>query len=653
MRVSVMKICRKSAGLLLVAMPLTAMALPFDYGEFKARLDTTLSLGTTLRMEDVDSALIGITNGGTSRSVNEDDGNLAFGKGDVLSAVIKATHEVEAEWRNYGIFSRVTYFYDDIASHAASREDRFAANGTAVSDRLQEEYELGGQGRDRLGSELDLLDLFVYGRFNIGDKALSARFGRQVVSWGESSFISNGINSINPIDVARFRTPGAELKEALIPTSMLWSSMQLTKNLSAEVVWMTSYRETELDPRGSFFSTSDIASDDGDKVIVTFGRRKDDNLTTTSPLADPAAMVWLPRDITPEPAAAEKQYGVALRYFAQFLNDTEFALYYLTYHSRTPLLSAVRGPSGAPGGGTSNSLNLAAPTCSQSPVAGCRASYFTEFPDNIDLYGISFNTTAPFGVAVQGEYSFRPNQPIQISGAELILASLGLTNSVTGLGTFDHDADPTTAELPTAVTVAPGTIIRGFRRVDMHQAQATFTKALGPTLGAQQFALVSEIGVTQLDLPDGIYFAGPGAGLPGPGSGRGTNAQPQGAAAGGSIQTEGFADRTSWGYRLVGRMDYENVIGSAGLSPRLVFAHDVNGVGPSFNQDTKAVTLGLAMNYLQRWQADIGYTAFFGGRTYEGTDPLPAPAGQPQTFATSANSNNDRDFLALSVSYAF
>lgn len=654
MRLMLMRFLRYSAGAILAAASLTAWALPFEHGEIKGHFDTTVSLGATVRMQQADPALYGITNGGTSRSVNDDDGNLGFDKGDVVSAVAKATHEFEVSWRNVGLFSRASYFYDDIAAGASKREDRFAADGTATRDRALYDYELGDEGRDRLESEIDLLDLFVYGRFNLAGRTLSARFGKQVVSWGESSFIGNGINVINPVDVARIRTPGAEVKEALIPTSMLWSSMQLTDDLSAEVVWMTSYRETEVDPRGSFFSTSDIASDDGNKAVVTFGRRKDDNLATTSPAADPAAMVWLPREATPDVKAAEKQYGVSLRYFAQALNNTEFGLYYVTYHSRTPIISAIRGTSGAPGSGTTNSLNLAAPTCSQSPVAGCRASYFTEFPDNIDLYGLSFNTTAPLGIAVQGEYSFRPNQPIQISGSELVLASLGLTNSVTGQGTADHDADATTPELPTAaLTVAPGTIISGFRRVDMHQAQATFTKALGPTLGAQQFALVSEFGVTRLDLPDGIYFNGPGAGLPGPGSGRGTGAQPQGAAAGGSIQTEGFADRTSWGYRLVGRMDYENVIGAAGLSPRLVFAHDVNGVGPSFNQDTKAVTVGLAMNYLQRWQADLGYTTFFGGRTYEGTDPLPAPTGQPQTYASSANQSKDRDFLAVSVSYAF
>jgi hypothetical protein len=636
------------------ALALPAAAASVEFGDASLKIDTTVSLGATFRMQERSAELIGITNGGTARSVNDDDGNLGFEGGDVVSAVAKATHDVDLRYRDFGLFSRFSYFYDDTAAGAAVREDRFDAGGLATADRAANSYELGERGRDRLESEIDLLDLFAYGRFDIGDRTLSARFGRQVVSWGESTFIGNSINSINPIDVSRIRVPGAEIKEALIPTSMLWLSMPVTGGLSAEAVWLTSYRRTEIDPRGSFFSTSDIASDDGNKAIVTFGRRKDDNHITTSPAADPAATVWVPREIDADVEDPEKQYGVALRYYAEALGDTELGLYYLTYHSRTPLISAVRGGGSAPGGGTTNSLNAAAPTCSQNASdANCRASYFIEYPDNIELIGLSFNTSGPAGIALQGEYSFRPNQPVQISGTEILLATLGLTNTVTGQGTFDHDSDANTPEIPVAFTVPRGTVIRGYDEVDMHQVQLTLTKAFGPTLAAQQFVTLGEIGYNRLDLRDGQVYSAPGAALPAPGSGRGTSAQPDGAAAGGSVQREGFLDRSSWGYRLVARMDFESVLGPAGLSPRLVWAHDVNGVGPNFNQDAQAATVGVTLNYLQQWQADIGYTLFTGGRTYEGSDLIPPPAGQPTSFATGANPSRDRDFLAISVSYAF
>ncbi len=54
--------------------------------------------------------------------------------------------------------------------------------------------------------------------FDIGDMPLDVRVGRQVVNWGEATFIQ-GINVLNPIDVSAFRRPGAEIKEGLLPVS--------------------------------------------------------------------------------------------------------------------------------------------------------------------------------------------------------------------------------------------------------------------------------------------------------------------------------------------------------------------------------------------------------------------------------------------------
>lgn len=636
---------RAGIGGIFMLIPLHASAFPFELGPVKGRLDTTVSAGVTLRMEDRDDALIGIANGGTARSVNDDDGNYGFDQGDVVSAVAKATHDLEFTHGNYGLFSRFSYFYDQAASDADKLEDRLNAAGFATANRELGQYELGKRGRERLESKADLLDLFVYGRFDVGGRALSARYGKQVVSWGESTFIQNSINSINPVDVARLRSPGAEIKEGLIPTAMAWASLQLSDNASVEAVWLTEYEKTRIDPRGSFFSTNDFASNDGNKAVVSFGRRNDDNRVSDFANSPGSGNAYVPRQGGPEVEDAEQQYGVALRYFAEELGNTEFGLYYLTLHSRVPLVSAIRG-------GATNPANLAVATCAEdAAAAGCRATYFTEFPDNIDLYGISFNTDGPYGVAIQGEYSYRPDLPLQLAGTEVLLTALGVPSSIS------------------ATPVAAGSYVQGFREVEAHQAQVTLTKAFGPTFGAQQFLMLGEVGYNRFDLPEDQRFNGPGAGLPSCGF---VPAGTLAAVSNGSCQEAvggGYGTTSSWGYRLVNRMDFENAIGPMGISPRLVFAHDVNGVGPNFNKDTKAITVGVAFNYLQRWQADIGYTTFFDGRTYSGTDPVPpgtdinpdpnvvtltpGDASQSMDFATSANPNKDRDFLAISLSYAF
>jgi hypothetical protein len=204
-----------------LTLPLATQALPFQLGPVKATFDTTVSLGAAFRTENADPSLIGIANGGTARSVNDDDGNYGFESGDIVSATLKATHDLEFKYQNYGLFSRFTYFYDQPASEADHLEDRLDSVGRATRSRQRGDYELGRVGRDRLGSEFQMLDLFAYGNFNLMDRNLTARVGKQVINWGESTFIGNSINSVNPIDVARIRAPGAELKEALLPTPIV------------------------------------------------------------------------------------------------------------------------------------------------------------------------------------------------------------------------------------------------------------------------------------------------------------------------------------------------------------------------------------------------------------------------------------------------
>ena len=76
-------------------------------------------------------------------------------------------------------------------------------------------------------------------------------------------------------------------------------------------------------------------------------------------------------------------------------------------------------------------------------------------------------------------------------------------------------------------------------------------------------------------------------------------------------------------------------------------------MGPNFTKEQMAVTVGLGFSYLEDWGVDISYTSFFGGEVFRGEDPAPAAGGQPQTWATHANGNIDRDFVSASVSYSF
>jgi len=631
-----------------------AFAVQFDAGPTSITLDTTLSYGYSVRASERDPALIGIANGGTQRSVNEDDGNLNFKKGDAFANVVKATVDAEVRWGNFGFFGRGSAFYDF---------------------DLHDSDKLGPTGRDRLGKNLVGLDGFIFGKFDIAGRDLNLRIGRQVISWGESTFIPNGINVINPVDLSKLRIPGSELKEAFIPTAGIWGSLQLTDSATLEGFYLTNHDKVRIDPRGSYFSNNDFASDDANRVILSFGRRRDEHFPpgnpvppTVGPLFGPlytafvaqygpfdvvnqSASVWAPRVADRDPDD-DGQYGLALRYLAKDLNNTEFGLYFMNYHSRTPVFSGTKGtPTSALTGTPLGAAICTAAATNSALRALCHtgtASAFVEYPEDIRLYGLSFNTAGPVGVALQGEFSYRPNQPLQLAAPEVLLAALGLPNLVTGFTQIPGAPTGATA----AALVPDGTYMQGWRRAKMSQVQVTGTKGLPNLLGAEQLVLVGEVGANWFhNLPSGLKFNGPAVHLP---------ATAFGAVLSSAFSTqpdEAYLTEFSWGYRLAGRLEYANALLGGNLAPRYAFAHDVKGVGPNFVQGVKSQSVGLSWDYQRRWVVDAQYTMYSGGRTYCGTDVPPAgsaiPPGQSASWCGSSNALKDRDFYSIVVSYSF
>ena len=607
----------------------------FDNG-VSGSFDTTISAGVSVRTEKQDPSLIGIANGGTSRSVNEDDGDRNYNKGKTFSETLKVTHDLELKQDTWGLFVRGTYFVDFV-------------------NRRNEN--LGPIGRDRLGSDAKILDAFVTKAFDVAGKNVRFRAGNQVISWGESTFIGNGINVANAVDVSKLRVPGSELKEAFIPTASVSGSFELSKSASMEAFAQFNHDKFKLDPRGSYFSNSDVASDDSDKLIVTFGRRKDltgKGPTNPIPLATPgagpvaaalygpfdaAAAVWVPRSADRTPSDSG-QYGVAFRYLATELHNTEFGLYFMNYHSRVPFLSGIKG--------TVTSVLTGGPLATPVGHTGT-ANYYAEFPENIRMYGASFNTSGPMGIALQGEFSYRPNQPLQYASAEVILAVLGAPNLLTG---FTQIAGAPVGATGAAL-VPNGTTIQGWARTKMSQFQMTATKGIPNFMGSDQAVIVSEIGYTKYSgLPTGQKFSGPATGLPA------TAFAAQLASVGAfAQQTDGFITDNSWGYRVVGRLEYSNLVYGANVAPRIAFNHDVKGVSQTFNQETKSYSLGANFDWQKKLTLDLSYNSFFGGRSYCGTDSVASAqvllSGQPQSYCSSANPIKDRDFYSVVVAYSF
>lgn len=573
--------------------PAHAVQFEFADGEVTGSFDTTASYGALWRVTGQDPRLVALRKGGERNSANYDNGNVNYDRGDLVSSLFKVTHDVDLNYKNFGAFARVLYFYD----HAIQNKD--------FDPNLADQRTI----RNRLGHDYEIFDAYVRGSFNVAGRNLNVRAGKQVISWGESTFIPNGLNTLNPVDVAKLRAPGSELKEAFLPIQMLQLTYDVTDNVSLELINMFQFRATRLEPSGSYFSTNDFASPGGDRVLIAGGFDSEG-----APLAPS-----IPRG-RERNASHTGQYAIATRILAPNLNNTEFGIYHANYHSRTPLISGT--------------LSTAGPGV---PNAG-QATYFNKYPEDIKLYGLSFNTLGPMGVALQGEYSYRPNQPLQLVANNLLteLPSFGSAPLNTGL---DLGFDPNN---PATAVPLLGREVDGFKKVKAHQLQMTATQTFGRYFGATQIVGVAEAGYAYLDLPNNIDFNGPGVDF---------TTSPAGSSTG---SDKGIMTKSSYGYRGVVRATYANAVGAVNLSPRIAFQHDIRGTSPTFVEGTKAASVGLTADYQNRISADISYTNFFGGRTI-GVTEVPNPlAGNALTPVRSTNNQlRDRDFIAATISYAF
>ena len=195
-----------------------------DDGSFTGSWDTTLTYGQAWRIESRDCRLIAIADGGCGRSPNIDDGDLNYSTG-LYSQAAKLLTELSLNYRGFGAFVRGSALYDNAAGNT-------------------ERTPLTAHAKDLVENYYRLLDAFVYAKFDLGSMGAEVRLGRQVVSWGESTFIQNGINVINHFDVAALRVPGSELKEGFLPQEMVNFSLQFNDNSRRRLsTWPTGMRQ--------------------------------------------------------------------------------------------------------------------------------------------------------------------------------------------------------------------------------------------------------------------------------------------------------------------------------------------------------------------------------------------------------------------------
>ncbi len=565
--------------LLFAGMREQVWAADFQMGDVQATLDTTFKASAAIRASDQECSFISSFNAqgcdASGDSDNLDDGDLNYEQWDLVTARTEATTELEVEYQNFGGFARASFYFDALNS------DRESTRRTDLSDTARR---FAGRG-------VKLLDAYVFADFYLGNMPAQVRVGNQVVNWGESSFITGGVNSYNAFDISKLRSAGSPLKEALQPLPMVRASVDPIQDLELQAFYFLEWEETFLDPVGTFFSTEDVQGPGREGIF--FGPDVPGAVGDPGASGLPAATILalgggvpLLHDRTPGNSG---QFGVSARYFVEDL-DTELGLYYVRYHQRLPIRGATA-------------------TCDALPVliggdpACTPTGYFREFAADQSLYGASARFV--LGDASVGfEANYQPDFAVPRDGIiTAALTTAALDSVALALGTGF------------AQTVASADM-SGILRTNRYQAQVNATQTFGPSDGLLGSA-ISLAGMDDLTVAGEV-----------------------GLTAFSSVPTGALGDRLSWGYVIGVQGAYTRVFDMpVSLYPFLNFSHGVKGTVPdkdiidSFREDRKAISLGVAATYESEWVITTEYTNKFSpGNRYR---------------------SDDRDFIRLGITRTF
>jgi hypothetical protein len=317
------------------------------------------------------------------------------------------------------------------------------------------------------------------------------------------------------------------------------------------------------------------------------------------------------------------QFGVRLETPEFGPSKLALAGYAMRVHSREPIVSVRTGTLGG-------FQRTTAPDYTSS------GGYFVEYVPDVTVLGTSARFAPAAYSRVNFDYSMRLRQPLQIDDEILITAGLAPAYATSAcaapgspecIGTLATlNSNPLIASLGGITAANAGsffsTEISGYERFNVSQYAVSLGQGLPPILSARQWSLAAEVG--------GVYVHG----FKDRFLDASVSIRPD--ASGGKRQ--GFATRSSWGYRISTRLDYANLMGMQSVSPSLTWIHDPQGNAPitlgTLLEGSQSVILAVDLGIDKSLGARMSYRSYLGK-------------------GNNADRFTDRDFVSFSLAKKF
>lgn len=297
-----------------------ASAFVIDTGnpDVKLRLDNTVRYNASWRVEGQDDDIVR-----NSRGLY-DESDLKFDRGDMVQNRLDVLTEFDMIFRDSAGFrvSAATW-YDD-----AYKDDDVKTN---PSSALQSSYDSDNYSskteRYYRGLSGEILDAFVFSRFNVGEVPVNVKAGRHTIYWGEGLFFPGHSIAYSqaPIDGRKAAaTPGVEAKETFLPLGQLSTQAQVTDNLSLAAQYFVEWKPTRAPEGGTYLAPSDIGVAGPDRFPLVPG-----GLLPFAPDGYSA------RRVDPKEPDNRGNWGISARWNAEAL-DATLGFYYREFDDYNP-----------------------------------------------------------------------------------------------------------------------------------------------------------------------------------------------------------------------------------------------------------------------------------------------------------------------------
>ena len=307
-------------------------ALPIDVGspDVEVRWDNNVRYNLGVRAEKQDPYIL--------NNSSYDDSDSKFKRGNIVTNRLDLLSEFDAVYKKAsGLRVSAAAWYDQAYSRSEVKTNpayTFPGLGDTSTAYPGNEYTDYTKRWNR-GPSGELLDAFVFTKFEAGGVPVSVKLGQHTIYWGESlfSFVHGVSYAQGPIDIRKaLVNPGVEAKEVFKPLPQLSATAQVTDKLQIAGQYFFDWKASPFPDGGTYFGVIDALTLGGGTYLVNPALA-----AATSAQLGGTAVAPVPFIPSYKDPKKRGDWGLAARWSPSWLDGT-LGVYYRKYTDKLPQL---------------------------------------------------------------------------------------------------------------------------------------------------------------------------------------------------------------------------------------------------------------------------------------------------------------------------